>query len=468
MKKEKKNIETNILRGTTIWKQLDFRKTKKTTMTRVQFYLTFLISIGLIVSCKNGKNLVAEKKPNVILIMADDLGYETLGAYGGISYATPNLDKLANEGMRFDHCYSTPLCTPSRVQIMTGKYNNSNYIGFGLLDPNEKTFGHYMQEAGYTTYIAGKWQLLGNAHQQKLAGGQVGTTPEKAGFDDYCLWQIDQLGSRYKDPTLSTKKDGTRTYPGKFGPDIFLENIKAFMEDNKENPFFVYYPMALTHDPFVPTPNNKEFKGFNAMSKVNDTAYFGEMVHYMDMIVGKIVGATEKLGILENTLILFVGDNGTDRDVISRFNGSDVQGNKGYTTDAGTHVPLIANWMGRIAPNSVNNNLIDFTDFLPTLLDLSGNGGLKPVALDGISFYPQLFGDHSNKRDWIFCHYAPNWGKFENKRYVQNKKWKLYENGELYNLQTDILEENPLLKDNYPEALASVIAAFRQVLESHK
>jgi arylsulfatase A-like enzyme len=400
--------------------------------------------------------------------MADDLGYETIGAYGDSSYQTPNLNRLANEGMRFNHCYSTPLCTPSRVQIMTGKYNFRNYIGFGLLDPNEKTFGHYMQEAGYTTYIAGKWQLLGNAHQQKLAGDRVGTTPEKAGFDDYCLWQIDQLGSRYKDPTLSTKKGGTRTYPGKFGPDIFVKNITSFMEDQKDSPFFVYYPMVLTHDPFVPTPSNKGFKEFDPKSKINDPAYFGEMVAYMDMLVGKIVKAIEKLGIRENTLILFVGDNGTDRDVTSRFNGRLIHGLKGHTTDAGTHVPLIANWKGKIAPNSINHNLIDFTDFLPTLMDLSGTTSTAPAPWDGVSFYQQLLGDNSQKRDWIFCHYAPNWGKFTPKSYVQNKEWKLYDNGELYNLETDILEENPLLEVNYPEEQASLITGFRQVLKSHK
>ena len=142
----------------------------------------FIVLTIVMMTCME---VVSQEKPNVILIMADDLGYETLGAYGGTSYLTPNLDRLAEQGMRFDHCFATPLCTPSRVQIMTGKYNNRNYIGFGLLDPSEKTFGHYMQEAGYKTYIAGKWQLLGNQHQQKLAGNKIGTTPEKAGFDDY-------------------------------------------------------------------------------------------------------------------------------------------------------------------------------------------------------------------------------------------------------------------------------------------
>ncbi|MCM4170649.1 arylsulfatase [Arenibacter sp. TNZ] len=413
-------------------------------------------------------DVISQKKPNIILIMADDLGYEALGAYGGTSYQTPNLDQLAVEGMRFDHCYSTPLCTPSRVQIMTGKYNNRNYIGFGLLDPKEKTFGHFMQEAGYSTYVAGKWQLLGNSHQRKLAGNKIGTTPEKAGFDDYCLWQIDQQGSRYKDPTLSTKNQGTQTYPGKYGPDIFLDKITAFIEKNGDSPFFIYYPMALTHDPFVSTPINKGFKDFDSKSKINDPAYFGEMVSYMDMILGRIVKKTDELGIRENTLILFVGDNGTDHDVSSMVNGDLLKGNKGYTTDAGTHVPLIANWKGKIAPNSVNDNLIDFTDFLPTLLDLTVTKKNKAMSLDGLSFYPQLFGDNSISRDWIFCHYDPNWGNFKARRYVQNKKWKLYDNGELYDLEQDILEQNPLQIAYLSEESRTTLKQFKEVLNSYK
>lgn len=437
-------------------------------MIRILFYAIWGGILMSLLSCKTRTNEITEKKPNIILIMADDLGYETIGAYGGSSYQTPNLDLLANEGIRFDHCYSTPLCTPSRVQIMTGKYNFRNYIGFGLLDPNEKTVGHYMQEAGYTTFIAGKWQLLGNAHQQNLAGNRVGTTPEKAGFNDYCLWQIDHFGSRYKDPILSTKSDGALTYQGQYGPDIFLESINSFMEKNEESPFFVYYPMALAHDPFVPTPHNQKFNDFDATSKTNDPLYFGEMVQYMDMIVGKIVAKTEELGIRENTVIIFIGDNGTDQDVVSIVNGHSLRGDKGNTTDAGTHVPLIVNWKGKIAPKSTNDNLIDFTDFLPTLLDFSGTKPLNSEALDGLSFYQQLLGDNSNKRDWIFCHYAPNWGQFKPKRYVQNKKWKLYDNGELYNLEQDIAEENSLQPANYPKEQEEVITTFKRVLNQYK
>ncbi|MEX0359720.1 MAG: sulfatase-like hydrolase/transferase, partial [Allomuricauda sp.] len=301
--------------------------------------------IVLVWSCKSkSSNKNNNQSPNIILIMADDLGYETLGVYGINSYKTPNLDRLAAEGMRFDHCYSTPLCTPSRVQLMTGKYNFRNYIGFGLLDPKEKTFGHYMQEAGYKTLVAGKWQLLGNEHQQTLAGNKVGSLPENAGFDDFCLWQVDQRGSRYKDPLLTIKGEGAKEFKGEFGPDVFVDYINAFMSKNKDNPFFVYYPMVLTHDPFVPTPDNQEFGGFDSQSKINDPKYFDEMVGYMDKLVGRIVNATESLGIRENTLILFIGDNGTDRDVTSLINSEPLKGEKGYTTDAGTHVPFIANW----------------------------------------------------------------------------------------------------------------------------
>ena len=423
----------------------------------------------LVWGCKhNLSSNSSNKQPNIILIMADDLGYETLGVYGSDSYQTPNLDKLANEGMRFEHCYSTPLCTPSRVQLMTGKYGFRNYIGFGLLDPKEKTFGHYLQEAGYKTCIAGKWQLLGNPHQQKLAGGKIGTLPEKAGFDDYCLWQIDEFGSRYKDPLLSIKGRGTKKYENRFGPDLFVEHIKTFMQTNRNNPFFVYYPMALTHDPFVPTPDNPRFADFDAASKVNDTAYFPEMVTYMDKLVGQIVAEVEKAGFRDNTLILFIGDNGTDRDVISRVNGAELKGDKGYTTDAGTHVPFIANWKGKINAGSINNNLIDFTDFLPSILEAATSQKLEKNLSDGLSFYPQLINEQYEPRDWVFCHYEPNWGKFESKRYVHDKTWKFYENGELYNFKQDPLEKSPLDLTNQNDSVKKKVKNFKKVLNRLK
>ncbi|WP_149275011.1 sulfatase-like hydrolase/transferase [Pareuzebyella sediminis] len=405
-----------------------------------------------------------QRQPNIILIMADDLGQEALSIYGSNSYSTPNLDALAREGMRFNQCYSTPLCTPSRVQLMTGKYNQRNYIGFGLLDPQETTFGHLMKASEYQTCIAGKWQLLGNARQQELAGGKIGSRPEQHGFDSYCLWQVDQRGKRYKDPLLRIAEKGTVKFPGEYGPDIFTEYIENFMESHVDEPMFIYYPMVLTHDPFVPTPNNPEFKAFEAESKTNDPKYFGEMVHYMDQLVGRIVKKTEALGIRENTLILFIGDNGTDRDVTSLVNGRPLRGDKGHTTTAGTQVPFIANWPGTIRPQSVNNNLIDFTDFLPSLLEIARTPLPSNFLTDGRSFYPQLLGKAADVREWIYCHYAPRWGKFKARDYVQNTEWKLYGNGEIYNLTQDPLENNPLSLHAVPEPVQPTLRKFNEVL----
>ncbi|WP_127137608.1 sulfatase-like hydrolase/transferase [Flagellimonas oceanensis] len=431
-------------------------------------YLSILLTIPLL-GCQNVKKTVQQNQnPNIILIMADDLGYETLGVYGGNSYKTPNLDKLAAGGMRFEHCYAMPLCTPSRVQLMTGKYNDRNYIGFGLLDPNEKTFGHYMQQAGYKTYIAGKWQLLGSPRQQELAGNKIGTLPEQAGFDDYCLWQIDQFGSRYKDPVLSIKGEGTRKFEGEYGPDIFVDRINSFMRENKDNPFFVYYPMALTHDPFVPTPDNENFQDFNSKSRINDPKYFGDMVSYMDKLVGRIVSEIETLGITDNTLILFIGDNGTDHDVTSVVNNTELTGDKGRTTDAGTHVPFIASWQGKIKKGSVNPNLVDFTDFLPSIVEAATHAELPEEKTDGLSFYPQLLGKNTVTRDWIFCHYDPNWNGFEPRTYVQDTIWKLYGNGELYNIENDKLEQNPLKPDNQTPEVQQIVGKFRAVLAKHQ
>jgi len=406
----------------------------------------------------------AKDKPNIILILADDLGYETLGCNGNDDHLTPNLDKLAATGMRFDNCSATPLCTPSRVQLMTGKYNNRNYIGFGLLKPGQKTFGHYLQEQGYKTCIAGKWQLYGNDFQISLAGGLKGSLPQDCGFDNFCLWQVDKLGSRYKDPTVYTDDRKSVTLTGKFGDDVFESYIESFLEKNRNKPFFVYYPMCLTHDPFVPTPFSADYANPAGGKKVDDPKYFKDMLRYMDYLTGRLFKKVEQLGLSKNTVILFMGDNGTSTRVTSRFRGGLRQGNKGYTNDRGTHVPMIVNWPGVIKPGSVNTSLVDFTDFLPTLLDIAGAKNNKIAPGDGLSIYNQLKGDNSNKRDWVFCYYNPKWGNFKPHTFVYNKEWKLYSTGEIYNLKNDPDELKPLTKSQLPADGLKTIAQFEQVI----
>lgn len=405
----------------------------------------------------------AQKKPNIILIMADDLGYETLGCNGNDTKLTPHLDSLAATGMLFENCHAQPLCTPSRVQLMTGKYNNANYIGFGLLDPREKTFGQLMQQQGYKTCIAGKWQLYGDEKQVKLAGGLHGTKPEDAGFDNFCVWQVDQLGSRYRNPTVYTDDRKSVKLDGQYGDDVFEKYIESFLEKNSKKPFFVYYPMCLTHDPFVPTPFSADYaKGID-----NDSPqYFNDMLRYMDYLNGRIFKKVKELGLADNTIIIYTGDNGTSTKIVTKFRGGERRGNKGYPNDRGTHVPLIVNWKGQIKP-SVNKSLIDFTDFFPTLLQIAGNKtAAKTLGLDGMSFYPQLKGDLSKKRDWVFSYYDPKWGTFKKSVFAYNEKLKLYSTGEIYRLDSDPEELKPLTKDQLNTAELKVIKNFEQVIAS--
>jgi arylsulfatase A len=404
-----------------------------------------------------------QKKPNIILIMADDLGMEAFGAYGNDDKITPNVDQLASGGMLFENCFSTPLCTPSRVQLMTGKYNHRNYVGFGILDPKEKTFGHYMKDLGYKTCIAGKWQLLGNAKQVELAKGATGSYPYQSGFDHFAVWQVDALGSRYKDPTIYTDERKSAVMKGDYGDEYFTKYIEKFITENKDEPFFVYYPMALTHDPFQPTPFSADYNKQDT-GKVDDPKYFKDMLRYLDHLIGRITKKLDETGIREETIILFIGDNGTSPQIVSRFKGRDYRGDKGKTTFRGTHVPMIVNWKGTIKPGSVNSSLIDFSDFLPSLLEMGGSSAKKLPVQDGYSFYPQLTGKKSVTRPSVFTFYEPNWGKYTRKAYVHNMEWKLYETGEIYDLKADPDELKAVSKSQLNASALKTIGEFEKVI----
>lgn len=416
------------------------------------------------------------KRPNVILIMADDLGVECLGAYGGISYATPHLDRLAREGLRFTHAYSQPLCTNTRIQLMTGKYNNRNWLYFGILDPREKTFGHYMREAGYHTCLAGKWQLHSYDPPDYPGAGKrrgTGMRVEAAGFDRYCAWHVghtEDKGSRYADPRVS--RDGELLdLPGEYGPDVFTRYITDYLEEQQkitDRPFFVYYSMALPHWPMVPTPRSADWAD-PSLRFEEDTQYFKDMVEYMDQCVGRIVDKVDALGLAEETLILFYSDNGTHLKITSETSAGPVQGGKGMTTDAGTHVPLIARWSGHVQCG-VNHDLIDSTDFLPTLVEVAGERIPVNERLDGISFYPALVGDKFTSRKFIFSHYdpRPGWDKdqFTKIRFVRNQNYKLYGDGRLFHVREDRLELKPLEIADDASRVSTVRERFQRVLDS--
>jgi len=448
-------------------------------MKLLRFILFIIFSAGMLEAGAATKTAQKTRKPNVILIMADDVSWECFGAYGAEDYKTPNIDALAQRGVRFRNCFSTPLCTPSRVKLMTGKYNFRNYTHFGYLNPKEKTFGQMMQSAGYKTAIAGKWQLNGIYHSAE--GYLDNTRPIKAGFDEYCLWQLtrgarakDGGGERFWSPLLEQngKFLSIEQNRGKYGPDITSDFICDFIDKNHDQPFFVYYPTTLVHNPFVPTPDtigsaprnhdaNKQPK-----SKKARKANFVAMVNYLDKIVGKIVKRVEQAGQLENTLILFTADNGTNVGITSQWNGQKIRGGKGSTTNMGTHVPLVAYWKGHTPKGVVLNDLIDFTDFYSTFAAMAGVKLGKDDPIDGRSFLPQLNGEKGQPREWVFCHYQPYWGRFKGSQYVRDAQFKLYRDGRFYNVPKDLKESRTLNADQTGERGKNARRKLAQTLKT--
>jgi arylsulfatase A len=381
-----------------------------------------------------------ENRPNILLILADDLGYECVGANGGESYKTPNLDRLAENGMRFDHAYAQPLCTPTRVQLMTGQSNVRNYVGFGKLDPKSPTFASILQKVGYKTAMVGKWQLGKNPDQ-----------PRKAGFDEHLLWQHTQprvdaenADTRYGNPVLERDGQPIAAPEGSYGPDLTLEFAWDFMSRHKDGPFLLYYSDILPHCPQVPTPDSAAWASANDRSKdyKGDVQYFDDMVAHMDKNVGRLIAMLDELGIRDNTLVLFLGDNGCDAPVVTRWRGKEIKAGKGKTTRAGMHVPLIANWPGVISPGSICEELVDTTDFVPTLCEVAAAALPREVSFDGVSFLPILRGGKGQPREWIYSWYSATLAKVHELAF--DKRFKLYADGRFYDMDADPLEQSPL------------------------
>lgn len=421
--------------------------------TRHRFTVTcFIVGLCFVVGPSLSARAHADSdQPNILLIMADDVGIEGFGCYGGSSYNTPNVDRLAAEGMRFTHAYSQPLCTPTRVQLMTGKYNHRNWKAFGILDPTETTFGHRLQEAGYTTGIFGKWQLQSydpvgfpGADQRR----STGMHPKDAGFDQYALFHslhTDDKGSRYAHPTMLEGEAGSagelKTYEGRYGPDVWAEKVVSFFDRKTDQPKFVYYPMALPHRPFEPTPRTDGWQA--KIEREDELRFAADMIEYTDVIVGKLIDGLRAGGHLQNTIVMFYSDNGTHTLVTSRMDdGRDIQGGKASVLQTGIHVPLVVFWQGHIDP-SVCDDLVDASDFFPTLCDLAK--AKLPDGLDGTSFAPTLFGRPSIKRSAAFFWYdpRPGWDKERFGRHVFaiNKTHKYFRSGDLFRLTDQPLEE---------------------------
>ena len=429
----------------------------------MNFYTRTLIFISFIFlfnSCEESN--ITYGKPNVILIMADDLGYEAIGINGADEYKTPVLDSLALNGINFNNAYSQPLCTPTRVKIMTGKPNYLNYEYFTYLNPDEKTFGNLFQENGYKTALAGKWQL--NGVQFDLDNNQDLDRPYKFGFDEYCLWWLRERGDRFANPNIVQNGNKLKKGIDDYGPDIFTDFIVDFIDKNKDDPFFIYYPMALVHDPFLPTPDSDDWNYIEKRNKGNKPIYFSDMLTYMDKIVGRISNTLYK-NKLDNTILIFIGDNGTDTKVVTLNKGVEIRGAKGSTIKYASNVPMIVNWKSQIKQGFNSDAMIDFTDFYATFEDILN---LDYQDSYGKSILPLMTNNNYNERDVLITYYDPIWGNTSMGRgvYAQNKEYKLYKNGNFFNFSKDLYEKNPIDVNKLSETDNEIYSLLKTSLDS--
>ena len=453
------------------------------------------------------------ERPNIILIMTDDMGRETVGAHGGLDYKTPVLDKIGAEGLTFDHCYSLPICTPSRVKLMTGKYSFRNYVAFGKLDPAEQTFGNALQKAGYETCIVGKWQLGGDLDQIRAFG-----------WDEYCMLN----GVRPIDPDSEPHYNGRERYwfprgiiangeyyksNETYGPDMVNEYARSFIKRERDKPFFLYYPMIMPHSPWAPTPHSKS--GDKSGEKICELQYFKDNIEYIDHLVGRIVKALEESDQRENTIIMFTGDNGSGYPVpvtasnphlrrvgstrgwsdydeillepgektptctkkgktvvqegpLTETSYGDVPGRKNRMLRDGTGVPCVMDWPRyRKAYNKMghrHDDLIDFADFFATIMEVAETS--VDYATDGISFASRLRGEGAHARDFVFCHYWRAGRDPKGARdAIHDGQYKLYSNGDFFDLVKDSDELKPVDLKQAPE---KAVAAHRRLSESYR
>ncbi len=389
--------------------------------------------VGLAAGVAAAPAIEAEDKkpaaqPNFVVIMADDLGAKELGCYGHPTHHTPHLDRLADQGMRFRTCFSTPICSPTRVMIMTGRYGfNTGWYNFTGrpgspthknrdydLGTAETTFADVLKQRGYATALTGKWQLT----------GKVPSLIHDCGFDEYMIWAYKhnlppgvvhtgawenkkrQKTARYWHPSLLRTGEYVQTGPEDYGPDRFADFVIDFIRRHRAKPFCVYYPMCLTHTPWDPTPDlqhpGKKTKGGLQAN-----------VECMDRVVGRIVAALDELGLRERTIVLFTGDNGTQ--------GS----GKAETTEFGARVPLIVSSPGTIKAGVVSDELVDLTDVLPTLAAFAGAPLSTDRRIDGRSLVPTLRGERGEHRPWIFSY-------LHEQRVLRDKRWLLEGDGRFY------------------------------------
>jgi arylsulfatase A-like enzyme len=416
-------------------------------------------------------------RPNIIFILADDIGLPGFGCTGGV-YQTPNIDALAAGGTRFEYCYAAPLCAPSRAMLMTGRYAfrtgvTDNGHGAAATPEKDGCVALLMKQAGYTTAVAGKWRQL-----SYLTTREDGA---KWGWDEFLIWGAGQpeegegggkLGKkitaadgtkkkpdRYWNPDYNLNGKGLSDTQGKYGPDVLQEFALDFIHRHEDGPFFLYYPTPLIHSPIMPTPDSnakdptKKQKG----KKQQGGSLYAENIAYLDKLVGQLVAELDKMHLREKTLIVFTGDNGSVP--IGTVNGRTIDGKKAQVNEGGSRVPLIANWPGTTPAGKVLPDLTDFTDLLPTFAELGGAKVPTDRKIDGQSLAAQFRGQPGQPREWAYV-------QLRDDRYVRTAQWKLTGKSELFDMKDAPWQQIAVPPESAPPEAKAAREKLQAVLET--
>ncbi|PHN05703.1 arylsulfatase [Flavilitoribacter nigricans] len=469
-------------------------------------YLKNLLGAGfllLLAACNTGEDQAGSDtettdnsgKPNIIYILADDLGYGDLSCYGQDLFSTPNIDKLAASGMLFTQHYSgNTVCAPSRSALMTGQHTGHTFVrgnkevqpeGQYPIPDNTFTLAEAMKDAGYVTGAYGKWGL-----------GYPGSEgdPVNQGFDTFFGYNCQRMGHHYYPHHLWSNRDSiileenAGKLKGNYAPDMIHEKVLEFITTNQDKPFFLYVPSIIPHAELIAPDSimdkyrgkflpEKVYEGYDDGPKYRQGPYesqaeshaaFAAMIEILDKQVGEIVAKVEELGLTEKTIIMFTSDNGPHQEggADPEFFDSNgpLRGVKRDLYEGGIRVPFIASWPGKIQAGSRSDHISAFWDLFPTIAQLSGLE--EPENIDGVSFLPTLLGEPGQEQhEYLYWEFHERGGRIA----ARKGKWKGVKYNvlkepdapmELYDLSQDIGEDNNIAAE-HPEVVAEMEEIFR-------
>ncbi|MDA2925757.1 arylsulfatase [Acidobacteria bacterium AH-259-G07] len=399
----------------------------------------------------------ANARPNIVVILSDDQGWGDLGVHGNVNLKTPNIDSLARGGALFDRFYVCAVCSPTRAEFLTGRYHprggvHGTSIGQERLDLDEKTMGDTFKAAGYATAAFGKWHN----------GTQYPYHPNARGFDEYYGFCSGHWGN-YFSPIL--EHNGEIVRGNGFIIDDLTDHALAFIEQNRERPFFCYLPYNTPHTPFqVPERFYEKFKDLSLKMRNRDpkreepprTRAALALCENIDWNVGRILHKLDELKLSEKTIVIYFSDNGPNS---WRWNDG-MKGRKGSTDEGGVRVPFLIRWPGHIKPGTRIPQIAAAIDLLPTLADLSGIQVVSTKPLDGISLKPLLLGSAQNWSDrTIFSHWK---GRVS----VRTQRYRLDHTGKLYDMKADPGQDKDVSKEKQKVAarLSKAVARWKAEL----